>query len=116
MKLTEVEAWEFVREAFRDKNLVQRFAGDVGAKCLEGEPGHGLLGMCDVLYDLYKAERISGKTFEEMLEKIKWTVVHELKTEYGFAWSKFLYPNTRYGARKRREFCTKMIRDLPDQE
>jgi hypothetical protein len=116
MRLTEIQAWEFVREAFRDKNLVQRSTGEVSTKCIEGGHDADLLGMCDVLYDLHKVERISRKTFEKMLEKIKWTVVHKFKTEYGFAWSKFLYPNTRYGARKRREFCTKMIKDLTDKK
>jgi len=51
MKLTETQAWEFIREAFRDKNLVKRSTGEVYAKCLESEFDYGLLGMCDVLYD-----------------------------------------------------------------
>ena len=116
MKLTEIEAWEFVREAFRDKNLVQRSTGEVYAKCPDSEPGDGFLGMRDFLYDLWIGEQIDTKTYDKMLEKIKWAVVCKKKVEYCFTWAHFLYPNTRYGARKRREFCTKMIKDLTDQE
>lgn len=31
---------------------------------------------------------------------------------YESAADRYLYPNTYYGARKRREFCTKMIQEL----
>ena len=116
MKLTEIEAWEFVREVFRDKNLVQRSTGEVSTKCLEGGHDADLLGMCDVLFDLRKVEQIDRKTYDNMLGKIKWAVAGKEKVEYCFTWAHFLYPNTRYGARKRREFCTKMIKDLTDQK
>jgi hypothetical protein len=113
MKLTEVEAWEFVREAFRDKNLVEIY-GQIHVQYLDdAEP---LLGMCDVVKVLRERGLVSWETHDDMLYKLKQAVVCKQKVEYCFAWSKFLYPNTRYGARKRREFCTKMIRDLPDQE
>lgn len=113
MKLTEIQAWEFIREAFGDKNLVEIY-GQIHVQYLDdAEP---LLGMCDVIWYLFGRGKITRETSEDMIYKIREEIVSKLKIQYPFAWSKFLYPNTRYGARKRREFCTKMIKDLTDKK
>jgi hypothetical protein len=110
--MTEKEAWGFIREAFRDKNLVERPSGVFYVKSYGKHWSDYVLGMCDLLHDLQKSKQINQETFDTMLNKIKQAVVHKKKVNYTTAWAFFLYPNTRYGARKRREFCTKMIRDL----
>jgi hypothetical protein len=113
MKLTEIQAWEFIREAFRDKNLVEIY-GQIHAQCPDdAEP---LLGMCDVVKVLRERGLVSWETHDDMLHKLKQAVISKLNIASCLAWSEFLYPNTRYGARKRREFCTKMIKDLTDQK
>lgn len=110
--MTEKETWEFLREAFRDKNLVECSPGRFYVKSSENEPDNYVLGMCDLLHDLEKSKQINQETFDTMINKIKQAVVHKEKVNYTNAWAFFLYPNTRYGARKRREFCTKMIQEL----
>jgi len=114
MKLTEIQAWEFIREAFRDKNLIE-CVGSVYVRYPDGEDHNWAYGMCDVILQLRKSGRISAKVEKSMRNKIEAALDEKFakhrKPDYSF-----LFNDTRYGARKRREFCTKMIKDLTDQK
>jgi len=114
MKLTEIQAWEFVREAFRDKNLIQCLSG-VYVCYSDSENGFFAVGMCDVILELRMSRRISAKVEKSMRDKIEAALDKKFANRQK-ADSSFLFNDTLYGARKRREFCTKMIKDLTDQK
>lgn len=115
MKLTEIQAWEFVREAFRDKNLLRCFSGSVYVRYPDSADRFFAYGMCDVILHLRGYRRISAKVEKSMIGKIE-AALDEKFAKRQKADSSFLFKDTRYGARKRREFCTKMIKDLTDQK
>jgi hypothetical protein len=114
MRLTEIQAWEFVREAFLDKNLVQCLSG-VYVRYPDSEDRFFAYGMCDVILHLLGDRRISTKVEKSMIDKIE-AALDEKFAKRQKADSSFLFNDTRYGARKRREFCTKMIKDLTDKK
>lgn len=113
--MTEKEAWEFLREAFRDRNLVETDGLVESYYLIEGdyrELRHQ--GLCDCVLYLYHAGMITRQQANRMMDKIRRVVMDKTGLTYESASYKYLYPSTYYGARKRREFCTKMIQELEE--
>lgn len=113
--MTEKEAWEFLREAFRDRNLVETCGVVESRHSIEGDYEElGFQGLCDCVLYLYHAGMITRQKANRMMDKIRRVVMDKKGLTYESAAWEFLYPSTYYGARKRREFCTKMIEELGD--
>lgn len=111
--MTEKEAWEFLRKSFRDRNLVETDGLVESYYLIEGdyrELRHQ--GLCDCVLYLYYAAMITRQQANRMMDKIRRAVMDKMGLTYESAAYNYLYPSTYYGARKRREFCTKMIQEL----
>jgi hypothetical protein len=109
MKMTEIQVWEHIKHVFRPSNLVDNLTYYVSAKIDDDTVTRG---MCRVI-DLLRADhKISDGLHKKVMRRIN----KEFRTERFVGgrdadWY-FLYPNTFYGARKRRELCKRVITEL----
>jgi len=104
-KMTEPEAWEYIRQCFADKNLEYSWNNTVYLKLPDG---YGSRGMCDILAILRSNYKITAVTYKKMTLRIK----DSFKKKFSDPEYHYLFPMTKYGARKRREFCSKVIEEL----
>lgn len=89
--LTQKQAWQAVKESFAESKLL-----DSGYGTIRNANFHA--GMCAEINHLYVSKRVRlmmANTIEDALTE----------NRNGC----YLYPQTKYGARKRREFCQKQI-------
>jgi hypothetical protein len=107
MKMTEIQVWEHLKHVFRPSNLVAN--SHVFARL--GDLRYAL-GMCKIVDILLADCRISETIHKKVMRRINKEFRNErfvggLHAKWGF-----LYPNTFYGARKRRELCKRVITEL----
>jgi hypothetical protein len=98
-KLTEIEAWEFIRKTFYKVNKCPLYGGSYIRK----ETYRNHYGMCSIAYELYKRGRITKTVHNRMLRKIQAFLVDG---------KLYLYDLDEKGAAKRRKFCKARIKEL----
>ena len=103
MKMTEIQVWEHIKHVFRPSNLMDEVF-QVYAKL--GDLRY-TLGMCKVVDILLADCRISETIHKKVMRRIDKEFPKGLHADWHF-----LYPNTFYGARKRRELCKRVITEL----
>lgn len=105
-KLTEIEAWEVVRKTFYKVNACQeekRWASYCEDRYRCAETGTRHYGMCSVVDDLCRHERITEAVGERMFRKIQASLLDQ---------DLYLYDTNAKGAAKRRSFCNARIKEL----
>ena len=101
--LTEKETWGVMADAF--KNHTPPILGIVYGNIRDVE--FLAAGLCEAIGILVNCERITIETYNSILGKIK------NESRICNILSGFIWPISVYGARKRVEFCEKMIKELP---
>jgi len=104
--MTERDAWDFIATIFAPKNGEKSDGGDWFYSTVRDWEYMHAWGMCDVIHKLNNRGLISDRLEQRMLKKIE-----KIRETFNVSLS-YVYPLTPYGARKRRQFCKKMIEEL----